>query len=73
MRCKLDGDLRDVTLTADTAEATFITTEHRVAILCALADSLVTVAARDTQVVSMQRAPVRARCAGSAMLPLAVT
>ena len=55
MRCKFDGNLRDVILTADTAEATFLTAEHRIVILYALADSQVTVAARDAQVVSMQR------------------
>lgn len=66
----LDGDLRDVILTAGTADNTFITTEHRTAILYALADSQVTVAAYDTQAVCTQRAPVQARCAGSAMLPL---
>lgn len=66
----LDGDLRDVILTAGTSDDTFITTEHRTAILYALADSQVSVAAHNTQAVATQRAPVRAPCAGSAMLPL---
>ncbi len=67
----LDGDLRDIILPAGTKGDTFITTEHRTAILYALADSQVSVAAHDTQTVSTQRAPVQARCSGSAMLPLA--
>ena len=66
----LDGDLRDIILTAGTADDTFIATEHRIAILYALADSQVNVAALGTQTVSTQRAPVQARCGGSAMLPL---
>ncbi len=67
----LDGDLRDVILTAGTADDTFITREHRVALLYALADSQVSVAAYDTQAVATQRAPMQARCASSAILPLA--
>jgi hypothetical protein len=67
----LDGDLRDVILTAGTADAVFVTTEHRTAILYALADSQVSVAAHDTQAVATQRASVQARCSGSTMLPLA--
>ena len=66
----LDGDLRDIILTAGTADDTFATTEHRTAILYALADAQVSVAAYDTQTVATQRAPVQARCTGSAMLPL---
>ena len=66
----LDGDLRDVILTAGTADDSFTTTEHRTAILYALTDSQVIVAAHDTQAVSTQRAPVQARCRRSAMLPL---
>ena len=67
----LDGDLRDIILTAGTSDDTFVTTEHRTAILYALADSQVSVAAYDTHAVSTQRAPVQTRCSGSAMLPLA--
>ena len=67
----LDGDLRDFILTAGTSDDTFITTEHRTAILYALTDSQIDVAAYDKQVVSTQRAPVQARCSGSTMLPLA--
>lgn len=68
----LDGVLRDVILTAGTADDTFITTEHRSAILYALADSQISIAAYDAQAVSTQRAPVRANCSGSNMLPLVV-
>ena len=67
----LDGNLRDFILTAGTADDSFITAEHRTVILYALADSQIDVAAYDTQVVSTQRTVVQARCAGSAMLPLA--
>jgi hypothetical protein len=66
----LDSDLRDVILTAGTANDTFVTAEHRTAILYALADSQVSVAAYDSRAVSTQRAAVQARCASSAMLPL---
>jgi Protein of unknown function (DUF2917) len=65
----LDSDLRDVILTAGTAENSFITTEHRIATLYALADSQVSVAAHNTQAVATQLAPVQARCSGNALLP----
>ena len=66
----LDGDLRDIILTAGTVDDTFVTTEHRVALLYALSDAEVNVAAYDTRAVSTQRARVQPRCSGSAMLPL---
>lgn len=68
----LDHDLRDVILTAGTANASFITSEHRAAILYALEDAQVTVAARSAQVAHTQCATVHARREGNgnALLPL---
>lgn len=66
----LDNDLRDVILTAGTAESTFTTCEHRVAVLYALEDSQVAVAAPCTQVAYTQSAPVHPHREGTALLPL---
>ena len=69
----LDGDLRDIILTASTAEATFITTEHRAALLYALKDSQIAVAARHTQAVRTQHAQVHMQARrddAHALLPL---
>ncbi len=69
----LDGDLRDVILTAGSNEATFCTSEHRVAIVYALADSQVKVSAANERAVYVQCAKVQERCAGDGkrtLLPL---
>jgi Protein of unknown function (DUF2917) len=68
----LDNDPRDVILTAGTADASFSTDKHSVAVLYALEDSQVAVAAVCTQVAYAQCAPVHARRegSGSALLPL---
>jgi len=66
----LDGDVRDIVLTAGTSESSFTPLEHRVAILYALEDSLVAVTAGNSQIAYTQRAPVQSRCEGRALLPL---
>ncbi len=68
----LDNDLRDVILTAGTADASFTTDKHSAAVIYALEDSQVAVAAACTQVAYTQCAPVHARreANGQALLPL---
>jgi hypothetical protein len=69
----LDNDPRDVILTAGSAESTFSTQEHRTALIYALADSHVFVAAVKARAVHTQCASMHARCASQterAMLPL---
>lgn len=66
----LDNDLRDIILTAGTTASTFTTPKHSVAVLYALQDSQITVAATDLQVAYTQRAQVQSRCQGNALLPL---
>ena len=70
----LDGELRDVILTAGSNDDTFRTREHRVAIVYALADSQVKVSAADARAVYAQCAKVIERCTSderSTLLPLA--
>jgi len=70
----LDGNLRDIILTAGTAEDRFVTDQHRVAILYALQPSQIAVAAAGAQVAATQGASVQARCEREArrtLLPLA--
>ena len=69
----LDGELRDIILTAGSSDDTFRTSEHRVALVYALADSQVTVSAANQRVVYAQCAKVNERCAVDGrrtMLPL---
>ena len=69
----LDGDLRDIILTAGSHNDTFRTSEHRVAIVYALADSQVKVSAANERAVYAQCAKVNERCAVDGrrtMLPL---
>ena len=69
----LDGDLRDIILTAGSNDDTFHTTEHRVAIVYALLDSQVKVSAANERAVYVQCAKVNERCAVDGrrtMLPL---
>ena len=71
----LDGELRDVILTAGTTEASFTTQHHRSALLYALADAQVSVAARSAQTAKTQRAVIHAPFAGCdarALLPMAL-
>ena len=70
----LDGDLRDIILTAGSNDETFLTSEHRVALVYALKDSLVKVSAANGRAVYAQCAKVNERCAADGrrtMLPLA--
>ncbi len=69
----LDGDLRDIILTAGSNDDRFHTTEHRVAIVYALKDSQVKVSAANERAVYAQCAKVNERCAADGrrtMLPL---
>lgn len=69
----LDGDLRDIILTAGSNDDRFRTNEHRVAIVYALADSQVKVSAANERAVYAQCATVNERCAPDGlrtMLPL---
>ena len=70
----LDGDLRDIILTAGSNDETFRPSEHRVALVYALKDSLVKVSAANGRAVYAQCAKVNERCAADGrrtMLPLA--
>ena len=72
----LDGDLRDIIVTAGSNDDTFRTTEHRVAIVYALADSQVMVSAANERTVYAQCVKVNERCAPDGrrmMLPLVAT
>ena len=69
----LDGDLRDIILTAGSNDDTFRTNEHRVALVYALRDSRVQVSAVNERAVYAPCAKVNARCAADGrrtMLPL---
>lgn len=69
----LDDDRRDIILTAGSNDDTFRTNEHRVAIVYALADSLLKVCAANERAVFAQYAKVNERCAVDGkrtMLPL---
>ena len=69
----LDGDLRDIILTAGSNDDTFRTSEHRVAIVYALKDSHVKVSAANERSVYAQCAKVGERCTPDerrTMLPL---
>ena len=69
----LDGDLRDIILTAGSNDDTFRTSEHRVALVYALRDSQVQVSAANERAVYAQCARVNERCAPEGrrtMLPL---
>ena len=69
----LDGDRRDIILTAGSNEDTFRTSEHRVALVYALKDSEVKVSAANERAVYAQCAKVNERCAADGrrtMLPL---
>ena len=68
----LDNDPRDVILTAGSADASFTTGKHSVAIIYALENSKVAVSATRTKVAYTQCAAVRSRREGSghALLPL---
>ena len=72
----LDGDLRDIILSAGSNDDTFRTSEHRVALVYALADSQVKVSAANERAVYAQCAKVNGRCAADGrrtMLPLVAT
>lgn len=59
----LDGDLRDIILTAGSNDDTFRTSEHRVALVYALKDSQVKVSTANGRAVYAQCAKVNERCA----------
>ena len=66
----LDGDLRDIILTAGSNDDTFRTSEHRVAVVYALRDSRVKVTAANERAVYAQCAKVNEHCDSRTMLPL---